>query len=180
MSSFARLKHIQDYDRVSYYSICLSDDPENLDSVESMYESFLRTHGGKHKKKVVHIANWLKEIGEKYGAQEHLFRDEQNQGEANGLPPKGTDRPPTYTEDGKNIPNNLRLYCYRLNEHVVILFSGDIKTAKNAQDCANVKSHFELANQLTKAIDLALKEKEITWIDDFTNIAFDIDMIMPL
>ncbi len=180
MSNFARLKHITDYNMVSYYSVCLSDDPDTIDGQDSLYESFLRIQGANNKKKVIHIANWLKEIGEKYGAQDKYFRDEQNQGEASGLPPKGADRQPTYTEDGKSIPNNLRLYCYRLNEFVVILFSGAIKTAKYAQDCPNVKDHFKEANRLTKAIDTAIKEKEIRWIDDYTNIDFDDDMLMDL
>ncbi|MCK0137177.1 hypothetical protein [Arenibacter sp. S6351L] len=180
MSSFARLKHIQDYDQVSYYSVCVGDDPQTFDDQDSLYESFLKTQGEVNRKKVIHIINWLKEIGERYGAQKHLFRDEQKQGEANALPPEGTNRRPTYTEAGKNIPNNLRLYCYRLNEHVVILFSGAVKTAKYAQDCPNVNPHFAKANRLTKAIDTAIKEKDIRWIDNFSDIAFEDDIIMDL
>lgn len=180
MSNFACLKHIQDFNRVSYYSVCLSDDPDELEEIDSLYESFLKIQGAKNKNKVIHIVNWLKEIGERYGAKETLFRDEQKDGEASGLPPKGTHRQPTYTEDGKDIPNNLRLYCYRLNEHVVILFSGDIKTTKYAQDCPNVARHFKEANQLTRAIDTAIKEKEIRWIDNYEDIYFEDDMVMVL
>ncbi len=180
MSNFARLRHIQDYDRVSYYSVCLGDDPDTLDEQDSLYQSFLKIQGGKHKKKVIHIVNWLKEIGERYGALKHLFRDEQSQGEASGLPPQGRHRPPTYTEDGKNVPNNLRLYCYILNEYVVILFSGAIKTANYPQDCPNVRPHFEEANRLTRAIDTAIKEKEIRWIDNYEDIDFEDDMLMEL
>ncbi|MGB5819828.1 MAG: hypothetical protein WBG90_10120 [Saonia sp.] len=180
MSSFARLKHIQNYEQVSYYSICLSDDSDTLDEQDSLYESFLKKQGAKNKKKLIHIVNWLKEIGERYGAQEHLFRNEQNQGEASGLPPEGANKSPSYTEDGKNVPNNLRLYCYRLNKYVVILFSGGIKTAKYAQDCPNVNSHFKLANRLTKIIDTAIKEKEIRWINDYTDIDFEDNMLLDL
>jgi len=145
-----------------------------------LYESFLKIQGANKKNKVIHIVNWLKEIGDRYGAQDDLFRDEQKQGEANALPPEGTHRRPTYTEDGKNIPNNLRLYCYRLNEHVVILFSGAIKTAKYAQDCPNVNPHFKQANRLTKAIDTAIKVKDIIWIDDYSDIDFEDDLLMDL
>lgn len=180
MNTFARLKHIQDYEKVSYYSVCLSDDPDSLDDEDSLYESFLKIEGAKNRKKVIHITNWLSEIGDRYGAQKHLFRDEQQQGEASGLPPKGTHRTPTYAEDGKNVPNNLRLYCYVLNPHVVILFSGAIKTANYAQDCTNVKDHFKIANQLTKAIDTAIKEKDIRWIDDYSDIDFEDNLLMDL
>lgn len=50
------------------------------------------------------------------------------------------------------------------------LFNGDIKTSQYAQDCPNVKKHFKLANQLTKAIDKAFADKDIVWNDDFTAI----------
>lgn len=180
MSSFARLKHITDYERVCYYSVCIGDDPDTLDEQESLFESFLKIQGAKQKRKVVHITNWLKEIGESYGAREHYFRPEQHHGEASGLPPKGADRQPTYTEDGKNVPNNLRLYCYRLNESVVILFSGAVKTANKALDCPHVKPHFKLANRLTRAIDTAIKEKEILWIDNCSDIYFEDTFFMEL
>lgn len=52
----------------------------------------------------------------------------------------------------------------------MFLFNGDIKTTHYAQDCSNVKKHFDLANKLTKAIDLAFVENEIVWNDDLTLI----------
>ncbi len=67
------------------------------------------------------------------------------------------------------------MYCLRANENVVILFNGDIKTTQYPQDCPNVKLHFKQANQLTKAIDAAFREKEIRWIEDGTLISFDND-----
>ena len=74
----------------------------------------------------------------------------------------------------------LRLYTFRLNENVVFLFSGDLKTSRYAQDCPNVSSHFNLANKLTAAIQLALEEKEIRWIEDFTQIEFEQDFKLEL
>jgi len=76
---------------------------------------------------------------------------------------------------GKPKANNIRLYCLRANENVVFLFNGSIKTTKKAQDCPNVKNHFTLANQLTKAINTAFAEKSIVWNNDFTLINFSID-----
>lgn len=49
----------------------------------------------------------------------------------------------------------LRLYCVRINEDIVILCSGDIKTKDNAQDCPNVSYHFRLANKISQKIDEA-------------------------
>lgn len=76
---------------------------------------------------------------------------------------------------GKKKANNIRLYCLRANEKVVFLFNGDIKTTHYPQDCPNVKSHFKRANQLTKAIDTAFREKEIQWIENDTLISFKND-----
>lgn len=95
-----------------------------------------------------------------------------------GLPPNRIRKKPVYTEDGLVKPNNLRLYCHRLNEYVVILFSGAIKTAHTAQECPNVKPHFELANKLTVTIDKAFKENEIFWIDDYHNIDYPDNLIL--
>jgi hypothetical protein len=42
-----------------------------------------------------------------------------------------------------------------------VLFSGAEKTADKAQDCDQVRPHFQLANRLAKAIDQAIREGEI-------------------
>ena len=69
----------------------------------------------------------------------------------------------------------LRLYTFRVNESVVFLFNGGIKTTKYAQDCPNVGPYFQLANQLTAALQKALEEKEIRWNESFTQIDYDSD-----
>jgi hypothetical protein len=169
VNTFARIKPIVKYDKVSYYSVCM----ENNEL--SIFEEFIERHSTTNKDKLNHVLAWLKEIGNKYGAQPHLFRPEGETADASALPPMGKDRKPCFTEYGKTKANNLRLYCLRANENLVFLFNGDIKTAQYAQDCPNVKTHFKLANQLTKAIDKAFKEKDIIWKDDFTEIDCDDD-----
>ena len=139
----------------------------------TLYEEFVNKQELISKNKLYHIQKWLQVIGKKYGAQNRFFRNEAYTADTSALPPVGKDREPYYIEDGKKKKNNLRLYCLRANEHVVFLFGGDIKTAEKAQDCPNVKSHFLLANQLTKAIDKAFKDKDIVWIEDDTLISCD-------
>jgi len=178
MNGILRLKHIQQYKKVSYYSICLDDEDVPIDEKESLFELFIRAHESENKKKLNHILAWLQEIGNKYGAVEDFFRNEQNNGEAMGLPPKKNSKEPVYTENGKTIPNNLRLYCHRMNESVVILFSGGIKTAYTPQECPNVRTHFKNANQFTITIDNAIKEKDIIWNDDHTDIEYSKDLIL--
>lgn len=164
MNTFAHIKPIVRYNKVAYYSVCINDNKVSL------FEEFINYHGQNNRKKLNHVLEWIKIIGDKYGAQDHLFRPEASIADASALPPKGKDREPSYTELGKTKANNIRLYCLRANENVVFLFNGDIKTTHYAQECPNVKVHFAFANQLTKAIDLAFAEKDIVWNDDFTLI----------
>lgn len=170
MNTFAIIKPIAQYRKVCYYSVCIDGDEVSL------FEYFISKHQVNNKTKLDHILNWLKVIGINYGAQTHHFRPEGEIADASALPPKGMDRKPQYTEYGKKKANNLRLYCLRANESIVFLFNGDIKTEKKAQKCPNVKTHFKLANQLTKAIDKAFAESDIVWNEDCTQIEYNEDL----
>lgn len=169
MTSFAHIIPIAKYDKVSYYSVCIDE------SEKSLFDDFIKYHTKHNKEKLNHILEWLKQIGNKYGAQKHLFRSEAEFADASALPPIGMEREPTYSEYGKIKANNLRLYCLRANQHVVFLFDGDIKTADLAQNCPNVRDYFKKANQLTKAIDNAFRSRDIVWNDDCTEIECDDD-----
>ena len=164
MNIFVYIKPIAQYDKVVYYSVCI-DGEEN-----SLFEEFIKEHTNKNNDKLDHILNWLRQIGNNYGAKTDYFRPEGETADTSALPPQGINRKPQYTEYGKKKANSLILYCLRANESVVFLFNGDIKTKNKAQDCPNVKPHFKLANRLTKAIDKAFHEKEIVWNDDCTQI----------
>lgn len=170
MNTFAHIKPIARYNKVAYYSVCINENETSL------FEDFINHHSQHNRKKLNHVLEWIKIIGDKYGAQHHLFRPEAATADASALPPKGKNREPSYTELGKPKANNIRLYCLRANENVVFLFNGDIKTTHYAQDCPNVKDHFTLANRLTKAIDSAFVEKDIVWNDDFTLINCSSDL----
>ena len=180
MSKLVRIKHIQDYDKVCYYSVCINQDANSIDKSVSLFDSFIKELETTENEKLNHILAWIKEIGNKYGAKEYFFRNEQNQGEAMGLPPNNIGIEPVYTDNGEIAPNNLRLYCHRLNENVVILMSGGLKTADTPQNCPNVKSHFELANKLTIVLDNAFREKDIIWIDDFCDIDYSDNLTLYL
>lgn len=174
MNIFAHIKPIARYDKVSYYSLLLNDDKDSL------FEDFVKVQTQSNKKKLNHILAWIKIIGNKYGAQTHHFRPEASIADTSALPPKGVKREPAYIEKGKKTSNMLRLYTFRLNENVVFLFNGALKTSRYAQDCPNVSPHFDLANKLTAALQAALEEKEIRWIDDFTQIEFEQDFKLEL
>lgn len=111
---------------------------------------------------------WLEEIGENYGAQKRFFRNEAWIADVQALPP------PRKQMQIKEIEvDNLRLYCLILNEHVVFLFNGGIKTTDKAQDCPNVGAYFKQANQLALKIDQLIKSGDIIWNSNFTNIQYN-------
>ena len=172
MNNIAVLKPIAQYERVAYYSVCLDDNEKTL------FKEFMNKHTLENKDKLYHILKWIQVIGEKYGAQNRFFRNEANTADTSALPPQGINQEPCYVEDGENKANNLRLYCLKANRNVVFLFSGDIKTTQKAQDCPNVSKHFNLANALTKAIDKAFRDKDITWNEDCTLINCSKDFIL--
>lgn len=170
MNNFVHIKLIAQYNKVTYYSVCINENRASL------FEDFITVHTEKNKGKLNHILSWLKVIGEKYGAQLHNFRPEAEIADTSALPPKGISREPVYIEHGRKKTNNLRLYCFRANNDVVFLFNGDIKTKGKAQDCPNVKPHFKLANRLTKALDNAFRENDILWNEDCTSITYNEDL----
>lgn len=168
MTNFARIIEVQKFKKVAYYSVILEE--ELYREEESLFDVFLVKQGEENKEKLQHILSWIKAIGIMHGAREDLFRPEHL---ANALPPNGKDREPIYIEDGETESNNLRLYCMRVNDSVVFLFNGDIKTASTAQDCKNVEPHFKLANILTEKINELFISKEISWNQDYTDISIE-------
>lgn len=170
MNNFAQLRRIAKYDKVSYYSVVLNTERSSL------FEKFITKHTTSNIEKLNHILAWLQEIGVKHGAKSNLFRPEAYGADTSALPPRGKDREPTYIENGETESNNLRLYCFRLNDNVVVLYSGDLKTADLAQECPNVKPYFLLANKITKALETSIKQKDINWNEDCTDIIFDSDL----
>lgn len=171
MNNFAEIILVERFNKVSYYSLSIN---QELD----LFYKFVAKHERDNKEKLNHILEWLKVIGDRYGAQNQYFRNESETADTAALPPKGKDREPVYIEIDDSgsectVPNNLRLYCMRVSENVVFLFNGDIKTSQKAQDCDNVRPHFRQANKLSALIHKAIVEKELRWNDDCTDIVFD-------
>ena len=149
-ASLIELEHLE-FSRVKYYSALIEDRPasEFLDFQQRMRKLYPIQLG--------ELNAYIKEIGEFYGAQKRFFRHERI---AHALPPHFFE----YEGKDEERPENgfgLRLYCLRLNESVVILFNGDLKTAQLVQDCDNCRKHFDLANRISKGIDAAIRGNEI-------------------
>lgn len=154
MNKFAIVKEFKRYSKVTYYTICeqysdVTEVDKFFDKMENIEDKFYND--------VVDLIEWIEVIGEEHGAKEQYFRPENN---AQALPP-----PLRYLESHLDI----RLYCYRVSEGVVILFNGGIKTKNTAQECSNVSMHFRQAQIWSKKLfDIGIETSgnNITNIDD--------------
>lgn len=166
MNNFATIELLDEFifDRVTYYSIKLEDKDVNE------FEDFILNHQDNEdiSEEFDDIINWLEVIGEDFGAQRNLFRNEQK---AEALPPSARYLKLIYNE-------NLRLYCLLLTPNIVVLFNGGIKTTRTAQDCPNVGPHFKLANLFASKIERLIITRELTYSSDgkFLNIPDDLEI----
>ncbi len=159
------------FENVKYYSIRFED------SEFTEFENFLTRMESEHdfEEDVINLFTWLEIIGKKEGAKEKYFRHEGFISDVKALPPGAP-----IMKKHELIVRNVRLYCQRLNEHVVILFNGGIKTDTKAQNCPNVSVYFNQANLMAKQINELFKEKEIIWNSDHTDIVFGQDLTLTL
>jgi hypothetical protein len=159
VNTFATIESVISFPLVKYYSVRF--DGESMNE----FEKFIAQH--KPNRKIVEEFNdlltWIQiRLGTRHGSLIHYFRPEKA---AVALPPAAHHLTTLYKA-------NLRLYCYRFSDHVVILFNGGIKTkgTRFAQDCPVVKSHFKYANKLCIAISAALASKDIMLNADLTEL----------
>lgn len=152
MNKFATIVPAIRFRKVTYYSVQIEEEQESL------FMNFANKHiGERYDEQMAIIRFWLKKIGEEIGAKEYYFRPEGFRGgDARALPPSAKII---------DVECNLRLYCMRINDEIVILFNGAEKTANTAQNCPLVLPHFLQANKLTRVIDQAFKDRDIE-IDD--------------
>lgn len=174
MNNFAKILLVQRFHKVNYYTVKLEEHDISL------FGQFVSKHTNENREKLNHIMAWIRIIGEKYSAKADYFRNEAETADASALPPANPTWEPSYIEWDNETqtgePNNLRLYTFRANEHVVFLFNGDVKTADKAQDCPDVRPHFRLANVIAKALEACFRNGEIAWNTNQTDIEFDNDL----
>ena len=164
MNTFASIERLGEFSfkQVTYYSVRL----EGKDNTE--FEDFLERHEHNDdiRTELDELFWWLEEIGTRIGARTDYFRHERR---AHALPPPSRKLRMVQHK-------HLRLYCMRISDHVVILFNGGVKTAATAQECPDVKPHFERANRLAQAIDEAIKRNDITLSANGDRLEFDDDL----
>lgn len=174
MNIFAHIERLKDFQfrKVRFFSVRIEGTEVNeffdflnrMEDIEAVSED------------LSNLLVWIEEIGENHGAiKDRFFRNESITTDVQALPPSKKQM-----EAYEILVEDLRLYCLVLNEHVVFLFNGGIKTTKNAKDCPNVGPYIKQANQIVVKLDKLLKSSEIRWNKGQTDILFDKDLEIEL
>lgn len=196
MNTYAKLCALPELSgpKVRYYSVHFDGNDKNE------FEDFMLRHenNAQLSEHLDEMLAWVDDIAHNTGAIANFFRPE---GRSSALPPKGLKRKkkeerlsmakePIAEEgsgadeknaEGKKVSVNyeesncLRLYLIRLNKNVVILLNGGQKTKNKAQQCPKVRPHFNKAQDIAKALDEALKSKDIKYNNSQTDITYSPD-----
>lgn len=167
MNTFATIREVKIHcKKVRFYTVTFIDKPR------SEFFDFVTNH--ENRKEIApeygDIMEWIQlRIGDRKGAIRDFFRKEDK---ANALPPY----PEIIAmEADMEYSVDLRLYCYRISDHIVFLFNGGIKTTRFAEDCGVVGDHYRNANKLTLAIKSAIDDGHIKLNKEETELFFEPD-----
>ena len=128
---------------VDFYSVLLNENEL------TEFEKFDAKSFPKHEREVTIIYDILKVI-KKSKARNYYFKEEKS---AHAIPIV-----PRSIMDANKNDFGIRLYCIYLNDNLVILLNGDIKTKKDPTACINVKDHFKRAWLIADKIDKMLAD----------------------
>ena len=148
------LEIFEKYPIVTYYTV--KWDNEELSETDKFIQKFLYQQPD-FKSDLQEILTLIEVIGEERGAKDFYFTRHENL--ATALPPAST-----LSVRGIEIPfyeNKLRLYCVKINENIVVLFNGGIKSSQKVQDSPNLLMKFREAQSFTKRIWQAIQDKDI-------------------
>jgi hypothetical protein len=95
-------------------------------------------------------------LGNEKGAKSRYFRDESA---AQALPPEI--REALRENWVQFIDAGLRLFCLRMSDETVILLNGGIKSSQKTNDSPDLAGKFRFAQQVSKAIDLKIRNREL-------------------
>lgn len=152
----ATLVRFQRFARIGYYSVkaeCYNRCETDM-FLEKMYQA------EELRDELRRLVYWIGKIGKEIGAVPDYFRYE---GLCNAFPP------PVKVS---NEYIGLRLYCYIINENIVVLYNGGKKVGNPAEKCPNVAHHFRNAQSWSKKIQQFDIEATGTTINNLEDIEF--------
>ena len=165
MGSFALQLWDDESNYVTYYSVVKLDCDVPVMEVDLFFNRFNDNEYKEFAEDILYLL--IETIGNKYGAVDAFFNRVENK--AFALPPKKSDWLESLKLDYLHFP--LRLFAYRINENIVILFNGGLKTAKTAQKSRFSIKFYEAQHFVTK-IEEALKNGEIGISDDGKSLLY--------
>ncbi len=153
---FATLVEVKRYVLVGYYSVKAECNSRSEVDVffKRMYED------PELKDEAIRLRYWITKIGNEIGGDPDYFRDERL---CNAFPPP---------IEISHEYIGLRLYCYIINENLVVLYNGGKKIGNPAEKCPNVKHHFYNAQSWTKQIRELEIESNGTIITNLKELEF--------
>jgi len=141
------IKAYLDFDKTQFYTI--QEDGKGLTETDEFFLRF--KNDPSYQKDIETIKYWIQKIGNESGALERHFRPESS---ANAIPIS---------------VSKLRLYCYRINDKIVILGNGGIKSSQSVQDSPDCFPHFEAMNSISYVTKMKLQKQE--WSINGKNIS---------
>lgn len=144
----ATIKIYKRYKKVIFYSILLEGKPR------SEYSDFLFRFidDEENLPELRQLVSFIAQMGERKGAIKNFFKNEDYAFRFSV---------PGYIETYNPLNFGFRLYCLPINENIVILFNGCMKSNQKATQCPNCSSHFRTANRLSQKINEAINEGSI-------------------
>lgn len=150
--TYATIEETYTFKRVKFYSVRIED--ETYSEIEKFIIRFQQDK--KYQEELDNILALLKIMGNDKGAMPIFFRDESI---ANALPPE---RRGAIRQNMLHfIDADLRLFCLRMSNEIVVLFNGGVKDSQKTQDSVDLFPKFRLAQRLSKAINQKIMEKEL-------------------
>lgn len=137
---------IEEHDAINFYSIHL--DKEELSELERFFEKF--PLGSPYDEDIDIIIAWLDKIGET-GALERYFRYEGRFGDGVSAIPIET--------------SNLRLYCIRLSDRILIFGNGGVKDYARWEESETLTEYVEMLMDTSRFIASRLANGTLYMID---------------
>ena len=148
--------------KATVYSLLINDEELTL------FDKFIEENDDNFSDEIDSIFDTLNKIGQKFGAKREFFKE--NEGKLGDLVCALYDTP----------NSNLRLYCIRLGNAVIILGSGGYKpkTIRALQEDAKLTQENYLLRQFSELLHHKMLEGEIYWNGDMElngNLIIDTD-----